>query len=140
MSGEDVRDLVLPLLGGGGPDRTAYEEALNTARLLASRLDFLRGREEAHVLLAPATTLPAPGKDVGAALVRPSGEASTFLTYIRNTAVAAVTGSPSITVPAGHTASGLPVGLLLDAAPGADTMLLDVAERAADLLTGRGSA
>ncbi|CAM5423542.1 amidase [Streptomyces californicus] len=140
VSGEDVRDLVLPLLGGGGPDRTAYEEALNTARLLASRLDFLRGREEAHVLLAPATTLPAPGKDVGAALVRPSGEASTFLTYIRNTAVAAVTGSPSITVPAGHTASGLPVGLLLDAAPSADTMLLDVAERAADLLTGRGSA
>ncbi|MFF5639435.1 amidase family protein [Streptomyces sp. NPDC012825] len=137
VSGEDVRELVLPLLGGGGPDRTAYEEALHRARLLASRLDALRRRERAHVLLAPTTTLPAPGKDVRATLTLPPGEASTFLTYIRNTAVAAVTGSPSITVPAGRTATGLPVGLLLDAAPGADTTLLAVAERAADLLSGR---
>ncbi|MFJ6252735.1 MULTISPECIES: amidase family protein [unclassified Streptomyces] len=137
VSGEDVRELVLPLLGGGGPDRTAYEEALHRARLLASRLDALRGREGAHVLLAPTTTLPAPGKDVRTTLVLPSGEASAFLTYIRNTAVAAVTGSPSITVPVGRTGTGLPVGLLLDAAPGADTTLLAVAERAAGVLSGR---
>ncbi|MGW0032817.1 hypothetical protein ACWDXD_23730 [Streptomyces sp. NPDC003314] len=48
-----------------------------------------------------------------------------------------MTGSPSITVPAGRTGTGLPVGLLLDAAPGADTTLLTVAERAVGVLSGR---
>ncbi|MFI1910754.1 amidase family protein [Streptomyces microflavus] len=140
VSGEDVREHTLPLLGGGGPDWTAYEEALYRARLLKDRLSALRNREGAHVLLAPTTTQPAPGKDVHATLNRPSGKTSTFLTYIRNTAVAAVTGSPSITLPAGRTSAGLPVGLLLDAAPGADSALLAVAERAAPLLSEQEEA
>jgi Asp-tRNA(Asn)/Glu-tRNA(Gln) amidotransferase A subunit family amidase len=59
----------------------------------------------------------------------------TFATFIRNTDPGSNAGIPGISVPAGLTRSGLPVGLELDAPHGADARLLSVAaamERALD--------
>ncbi|MEV6123070.1 amidase family protein [Streptomyces sp. NPDC052077] len=137
VAGEDVRAHLLPQLSGAGPHPSAYAASLRDAALLTNRLRSVLDQESAQLLLSPATVLPAPERDVGTTLSGPSGDASTFLTYIRNTSVAAVTGSPSVTVPAGSTAAGLPVGLLLDARPGADLTVLACAEEAHRLLVRR---
>ncbi|WP_353940133.1 amidase family protein [Streptomyces sp. HUAS MG91] len=134
VAGEDVREHLLPLLANAGPRRTEYTTALRYAASLTDQLRELLDREGAQALLSPATVLPAPHRGVGTSVPRPAGEESVFLTYIRNTAVAAVTGSPSVSVPAGRTATGLPVGLLLDARPGADLTVLALADHANRLL------
>jgi Asp-tRNA(Asn)/Glu-tRNA(Gln) amidotransferase A subunit family amidase len=59
------------------------------------------------------------------------------LTLVRNTHVTAVMGTPGLSVPAGLTRSGLPVGLELDGLPGHDDSLLALGmsvERALGLL------
>jgi aspartyl-tRNA(Asn)/glutamyl-tRNA(Gln) amidotransferase subunit A len=53
------------------------------------------------------------------------------LMMLRNTRPFNVLGVPAVTVPCGATASGLPIGLQLAAAPGADLMLLAMAEQLA---------
>jgi indoleacetamide hydrolase len=85
----------------------------------------LRDRLEALVL--PTTRLPA--RPIGQDHVveingRPVG---TLEAYLRNTDPTAFAGLPSISVPAGRTASGLPVGLSFDGLPGTDTTLLSLA-------------
>ncbi|MBA5735608.1 amidase, partial [Escherichia coli] len=52
---------------------------------------------------------------------------SVFQTYIRNTEPGSNAGVPGLTVPAGLTAAGLPVGLALDGAAGTDRELIAVA-------------
>ena len=50
----------------------------------------------------------------------------TFATFIRNTDPGSNAGIPGLSVPAGMTASGLPVGLELDGPVGSDTKLLGI--------------
>lgn len=54
-------------------------------------------------------------------------EFSTYLDWMRAATVISATGCPSISVPAGFSDSGLPVGIQLVAAPGKDVELLSVA-------------
>ena len=60
----------------------------------------------------------------------------TFFTFIRNSSPGSVAGIPGISLPAAMTAAGLPLGIELDAAEGADARLLAIAlaveARAAD--------
>jgi indoleacetamide hydrolase len=48
--------------------------------------------------------------------------------YLRNVDPAAVAGLPSISVPAGQTTSGLPVGLSFEGPPGSDATILGLAD------------
>ena len=54
------------------------------------------------------------------------GLLDTFTTYIRNTDADAVAGIPGLSMPAGRTRSGLPVGMELDGPMGSDRLLLSV--------------
>lgn len=58
----------------------------------------------------------------------------TFAAYVRNTAPAAVLGVPSLTMPIGTDANGLPVGLQFDGHAGGDARLLGLGQRLAALL------
>ena len=51
----------------------------------------------------------------------------TYLDWMRSAYFITVTGCPAISVPFGHTASGLPVGIQIVAAHGRDRFLLEVA-------------
>jgi amidase len=51
----------------------------------------------------------------------------TYLDWMRSAYVITVTGCPAISVPAGESADGLPVGVQLVAPYGADRRLLEVA-------------
>ena len=52
---------------------------------------------------------------------------ATYLDWMRSAYVITVTGCPAISVPAGTTADGLPVGVQIVAPFGADRRLLEVA-------------
>lgn len=58
----------------------------------------------------------------------------TFDTFTRHSDLAGIIGTPGISIPAGRTAEGLPVGLELAAGPGADAVLLDLARTVEALL------
>ncbi|MER7133778.1 amidase family protein [Streptosporangium saharense] len=125
IASPDVAEVLTPLLYGPAVSDERYRHALRVQDDLADAAAGLLREHRADALLSPTTVLPAAPADVGAAPV--------FLSYIRNTAFAAVTGWPSISLPAGTTPEGLPVGLLLDTPPCTDKFLLGLAAQCAHI-------
>jgi len=95
------------------------------------RNKMIAGFEDAiggvDALLLPTTPLPAAaiGEDVETELR--GTKVNTFLTFIRNCDPISVVGYPAITVPAGYSRSGLPIGLQIVARPWEETGLLAIA-------------
>jgi aspartyl-tRNA(Asn)/glutamyl-tRNA(Gln) amidotransferase subunit A len=107
-----------------------YARANRVRRLLMDR--FAAAFREVDLLAAPAAVVPA--FPIGGATVPlrdyrkgRDGQQPVTTTLIRNTAPGNLTGLPSISVPAGFTAAGLPFGLLLTARPFAEELLLAAA-------------
>lgn len=117
--------------------RQAYDEAMavHRPRLQEMLAEHFRRHGVAALVYAttPVAARPA-GADAGLteATSRP---ASLTGTIIQNTLHQSVAGIPSLTVPAGLTATGLPVGLGLDGPVGSDAQLLGIA-RAVEQLRG----
>ncbi|MFL6661550.1 MAG: indoleacetamide hydrolase [Rhizobacter sp.] len=108
-----------------------YAAALNTHRpalqaLYASYFDANR----LDAMLFPTTVAAAVPIDTTAGSGKMSidggAPVDTFATLIRNTDPGSNAGIPGLSVPAGMTASGLPVGLELDGPVGSDTKLLGI--------------
>jgi Asp-tRNA(Asn)/Glu-tRNA(Gln) amidotransferase A subunit family amidase len=78
-------------------------------------------------LLLPTTPLPACkiGEDVETELQ--GKKVDTFLTFIRNCDPISVVGYPAISVPAGYSRTGLPIGLQIVARPWEEDKLLSMA-------------
>jgi len=95
------------------------------------RNKMIAGFEEAmsgiDALLLPTTPLPACkiGEDSKTELL--GKEVDTFLTYIRNCDPISVVGYPAITVPAGYSSAGLPIGLQIAARPWEEGKLVGIA-------------
>jgi len=95
------------------------------------RNKMISGFEEAmsgvDALLLPTTPLPASkiGEDVETELL--GKKVDTFLTFIKNCDPISVVGYPTITVPAGYSNTGLPIGLQMVARPWEEGKLLSMA-------------
>jgi Asp-tRNA(Asn)/Glu-tRNA(Gln) amidotransferase A subunit family amidase len=82
-------------------------------------------------------TVPAPAPPIEAPVVElPSGQHPADAPNVRQTGFGNLCGIPGITVPAGLSSSGLPIGLQLQATWGGETVLLDAAEHL-ERATGR---
>ncbi|MFF4189867.1 amidase family protein [Nonomuraea sp. NPDC001831] len=138
IASPDVADVLAPLLHGPVVPAERYRHALRVQDDLADAAAGLLREHRADAFLSPTTILPAAPADVGAEVSVLDRPEPVFLSYIRNTAFAAVMGWPSISLPAGTTPEGLPVGLLLDTPPHTDRFLLALAARCAR--TWRSSA
>ena len=122
----DVAGLLQSLLTGEGAiPEEVYREALDVTRpaLQAAYADYFASND---VLAAVFPTAPLPAAPIGHdETVELNGEqVPTFPTFIRNSAPSSLAGIPGVTLPAGLSADGLPIGMELDGPAGSDRTLL----------------
>jgi mandelamide amidase len=129
IASPDVRAIYDGVLGDVLGDR--YEAALNHWRpRLQQYVAATFADERLDALLFPTTRLAAvPIDDInGSSVVSIDGAAAldTMDAFLRNTDPASTSGIPGLSLPAGMTARGLPVGLELDGPLGEDRRLLAI--------------
>ena len=122
----DVAGLLQSLLTEEGTiPEAVYREALDVTRpaLQAAYADWFTSND---VLAAVFPTTPLPAAPIGDdETVELNGEqVPTFPTFIRNSAPSSLAGIPGVTLPAGLSADGLPIGMELDGPAGSDRALL----------------
>lgn len=128
IASPDVREVVGSALGGA-IERDAYQQALEIDRpkLQAAYADYFE-RHGVAAIIFPSTPLPARPIQADLSTVELGGaQVPTFPTYIRNTDPGSNAGIPGISLPAGCSADGLPVGVELDGPAGSDDRLLGIA-------------
>jgi mandelamide amidase len=109
----------------------AYPDAINIHRPQMQALYASYFADNAlDAMLFPTTILAAAPIDAvnGSSTVSIDGAppADTFATFIRNTDPGSNAGIPGLSIPAGLTASGLPVGLEIDGPLGSDDRLIGI--------------
>lgn len=127
VASPDVNFVLNVLVLGGAVPEAVYLNALNVERpklQAAYRQVF----EDFGIDALVFPTTPLPARPIGQDLtVELNGvQVPTFQTYIRHTDPGANAGIPGLSVPAGVTRSGLPVGLELDGPVGSDGTLLAI--------------
>ena len=112
----------------GAIPEPVYREALTKTRpaLQAAYADWFASND---VLAAIFPTTPLPAAPIGEdETVELNGaRVPTFFTFIRNTGPSSVAGIPGVTLPAGLSAGGLPIGMEIDGPAGSDRALLALA-------------
>ncbi len=128
VASPDVKAILEGLAGGGAIPEAVYREALTRQRP-ALQDTFDRHFRDHDVAAVIFPTTPAPAARIGEDETTPvnGAQAPTFMTFIRNTSPGSVAGIPGISVPAGQTAAGLPVGLEIDGPAGSDQQVLAIA-------------
>lgn len=128
IASPDVKEVVGDALGGAIPPE-AYREALEVQRPLLQQAyaDYF-ARHDVEAVIFPTTPLPASPLADDLSTVALNGEqVPTFPTYIRNTDPGSNAGIPGISLPAGRSDAGLPIGMELDGPNGSDARLLAIA-------------
>src|SRR5712664_4003096 len=126
IASPDVAGAIAAARGGAIP-QAVYEHALNVVRpeLQALYASYFADNGVAAMVF-PTTVLPARPIGQDRTVELNGRQVDTFTTYIRNTDADAVAGIPGLSMPAGRTRSGLPVGMELDGPMGSDRLLLSV--------------
>jgi mandelamide amidase len=131
VGGAQERAALEAQLGPEAVSADTYRQALVVER---PRLQDAYARAFADAgldaLALPTTPVPAPRLDEDVELELNGRRVPTFLTLIRNTDAPSTAGLPCLTIPAGDTPAGLPVGLELVGPAGADRRLLRLGEAA----------
>ncbi len=128
VAGADVKGLLTSLMGDNAVPAGLYREVITRGRPALQRA-YGRYFEENKLDAMVVPTTPLPARPIGEdETVDLNGEqVPTFMTYIRNTDPPSVAGLPCLTVPAGLTESGLPVGVEFVGRAGGDATVLHIA-------------
>jgi aspartyl-tRNA(Asn)/glutamyl-tRNA(Gln) amidotransferase subunit A len=107
---------------GSGARVTASEYIEQRARLLRLRRDAAAVFADVDLIITPTTAAPAPRlADLAA---EPERLRARELHFMRNTRPFNILGIPTISIPCGATRGGLPIGLQIAGAAGADDAVL----------------
>lgn len=124
----DVKGLFESQLGPEAMPEAAYRQAMDTSRprLQAAYSDYFSNHNLDAVIFP---TAPLPARPIGDdETVELNGERlPTFATFIRNTDPGSNAAIPGISLPAGLSPEGLPIGMELDGPANSDDRLLAVA-------------
>jgi Asp-tRNA(Asn)/Glu-tRNA(Gln) amidotransferase A subunit family amidase len=121
-------------LGDQAMARATYEAALDTRRRLQAAYAGYFADNRLDAMLFPTAIMPARPIGDDETVELNGARVPTFLTFIRNTDPGSNAGIPGISLPAGLSDSGLPIGLELDAPAGSDRRLLAIAAAVEALL------
>jgi len=131
--------IVLPG-GAGATSAEAYKTALNVSRPeIQRRLNKAFVSRGAQVILQPTTPCTAPLIE-DQATVHIAGQEVSYLALANHTVSASSVGLPGISLPAGSSRAGLPIGLELDAPLVSDRALLNLARRIESVLGAKSIA
>ncbi|WP_246081071.1 amidase family protein [Modestobacter altitudinis] len=131
VASPDVRG-ALEAAASGVVTEEVHAQAMATRdRLRAAYAAALRpaGAERLDALVYPTVPLPAPPLGDDDTTELNGQQVPVFLTTIRNTGPGSTAGMPAISLPAGTTHTGLPIGISLESLPGEDAALLASARR-----------
>jgi len=126
IASPDVHEIyATDVLGGTAITFEDYRQAMEVhrPRLQAAYARHFEALQLAALAL-PTTALPARPIGEDQAVELNGRRVPTFATFLRNTRVMTIAGIPGLSVPAGLTAAGLPVGLEFDGPLGSDRALL----------------
>ena len=128
VASPDVKGMLQSLLGEMAIPEAAYRAALDVHRpaLQQAYRDYFKAHDVAAVIF-PTTPLPAAKIGEDETVLLNGVAVPTFQTFIRNTGPGSVAGIPGISLPAGLTRAGLPVGVELNSLEGSDAQLLSIA-------------
>ena len=123
-----VKDALIGLAGAAAISETAYREALGThhPKLRETYRRYFAERGVA-VMIFPTTPLPAAKIGEDDTVVLNGTSVPTLATYIRNLGPGSTAGIPGMSLPAGMTDAGLPVGIAIDGPAGSDQQVLAIA-------------
>ncbi len=107
--------------------RRLWRMPLVIARLAASGRAYERRFGDVDVVLSPVVTHPSPPIGYLSADLPWRAHYARLVAYAAFTAVHNATGAPAIALPAGATAGGRPVGVMLSARRGEDRRLVELA-------------
>ncbi len=128
VASPDVRGVLQGLSGANAVSEETYAAALGARQQLRKNFAEYFASRHLDAMIFPTTLLPARPIAGGQETVDLNGErVPTFPTYIHNTDPASIAALPAISLPAGLTDSGLPVGMEIDGPEQSDRHLLAVA-------------
>ncbi len=128
VTSPDVKGAIDMIMTGPITD-AQYREAIDIIRPQLQKLyaDYF-SQHQVDAVIYPTTPLPARLRENSDETVELNGkQVPTFPTYIRNVDPSSNAGIPSISLPAGFSSRGLPIGMALDGAIEKDRQLLDLA-------------
>jgi mandelamide amidase len=127
IAGDDVKGLLTSLMGDNAVPAGLYSEVITKGRPALKRA-YASYFEDNQLDALVVPTTPLPARPIGDdETVELNGErVSTFMAYIRNTDPPSNAGLPCLSVPAGLTTSGLPVGIEFVGPSGGDAAVLHV--------------
>jgi mandelamide amidase len=129
VASPDVQGLFAALVKGEPPTvpTSAYDEAIKVHRPALQRAyaEYF-ARHKVAALAFPTTPLAAAPIGADQETELDGRKVPTFATFIRNTDPGSNAGIPGLSIPAGLTGAGLPVGLELDGPVGSDRRLLAI--------------
>ena len=129
IASPDVKKVIGQVVSGVISE-SVYREAIEVHRpkLQKAFSDYFK-QYEVDAIIFPATPLPArPIKEIKDTIEFNGQEVSTFLTYIRNMDPSGNAGIPGLTLPAGNSRNGLPIGLELEGPTNSDRRLLAIGQ------------
>lgn len=123
----DVNGLLNSLAGEGAVPEPVYKKAMD--QRAAMQAAFRRHFSENGIAAVIFPTTPAPAARIGddETFLHNGIPHPTFATFIRNSSPGSVAGIPGISLPAGLTKAGLPVGIELSGPVSSDRQLLAIA-------------
>jgi mandelamide amidase len=128
IASPDVQRLMAWVTGEEAVTEESYQAGLRARQQLRQNFDAYFASQKLDAIIFPTTQLPArPIAGSDEAVDLNGAQVPTFPTYVRNTTPASMAALPGISLPAGLTAAGLPVGMEIDGPEQSDRHLLAVA-------------